>query len=118
MNAQEEIKKAENAVKAEFEYIDEIRDFNQAKVLKAFYDNKVAPEHFYTVSGYGHDDLGREVLDKVYAQTFGAEKAIVRTHFATGTHTLACALFGNLHAGDKLVSVAGTPYDKIGRAHV
>ena len=56
MNAQEEIKKAENAVKAEFEYIDEIRDFNQAKVLKAFYDNKVAPEHFYTVSGYGHDD--------------------------------------------------------------
>ena len=111
MNAQEEIKKAENAVKAEFEYIDEIRDFNQAKVWKAFYDNKVAPEHFYTVSGYGHDDLGREVLDKVYAQTFGAEKAIVRTHFATGTHTLACALFGNLHAGDKLVSVAGTPYD-------
>lgn len=111
MNAQEEIKKAENAVKAEFEYIDEIRDFNQAKVLKAFFDNKVAPEHFYTVSGYGHDDLGREVLDKVYAQTFGAEKAIVRTHFATGTHTLACALFGNLHAGDKLVSVAGTPYD-------
>lgn len=105
------IKQAENEVKSQFEIIDEIRDFNQEKVLNAFIDNKVAPEHFYTVSGYGHDDLGREVLDKVFAQVFCAEKAIARIHFASGTHTLACALFGNLRAGDKLVSVAGAPYD-------
>ncbi len=111
MNAQEKIKQAEKAIEKQFEIIEEIRDFNQRKVLKAFVDNKVAPEHFYTVSGYGHDDLGREVLDKVFAQVFHGEKAIVRNHFATGTHTLACALFGNLHAGDKLISVAGTPYD-------
>ncbi len=111
MNAQEKILEAEKAVEKQFKEIERIRDFNQRKVLKAFVDNKVAPEHFYTVSGYGHDDLGREVLDKVYAQVFCAEKAIVRTHFATGTHTLACALFGNLHSGDKLISVAGTPYD-------
>ena len=111
MNAQEKILEAENTLEKQFKEIERIRDFNQRKVLKAFVDNKVAPEHFYTVSGYGHDDLGREVLDKVYAQVFKAEKAIVRTHFATGTHTLACALFGNLHAGDKLISVAGTPYD-------
>ncbi len=111
MNAQEKIYEAEKAIEQQFKEIEKIRDFNQRKVLNAFVDNKVAPEHFYTVSGYGHDDLGREVLDKVYAQVFCAEKAIVRTHFATGTHTLACALFGNLHAGDKLVSVAGTPYD-------
>lgn len=111
MIAQEEIKKAEKSAQKQFEKIEEIRDFNQRKVLKAFVDNHVAPEHFYTVSGYGHDDLGREVLDKVYAQVFCGERAIVRTHFATGTHTLACALFGNLHAGDKLLSVAGTPYD-------
>lgn len=111
MNAQEKILKTENALEKQFKEIERIRDFNQRKVLNAFVDNKVAPEHFYTVSGYGHDDLGREILDKVYAQVFGAEKAIVRTHFATGTHTLACALFGNLHAGDKLISVAGTPYD-------
>ncbi|MBR1942777.1 methionine gamma-lyase family protein [bacterium] len=111
MNAQEKILQAENALEKQFKEIERIRDFNQRKVLNAFVDNKVAPEHFYTVSGYGHDDLGREILDKVYAQVFGAEKAIVRTHFATGTHTLACALFGNLHAGDKLISVAGTPYD-------
>lgn len=106
-----DIKKAEKSLTAQFEAIDEIRDYNQRKVLKAFFDNKVAPEHFYTVSGYGHDDLGREVLDKVFAQVFGTEKALVRIHFASGTHTLACALFGNLRYGDKLLSVAGTPYD-------
>ena len=111
MDAHEKITQAEKAIEKQFKIIDEIRDFNQRKVLKAFVDNKVAPEHFYTVSGYGHDDLGRDVLDKVFAQVFHGEKAIVRNHFATGTHTLACALFGNLHAGDKLISVAGTPYD-------
>ena len=105
------IKQAENSIREQFEIIDEIRDFNQEKVLNAFIDNKVAPEHFYTVSGYGHDDLGREVLDRVFADVFKAEKALVRVHFASGTHTLACALFGNLKYGDKLVSVAGAPYD-------
>jgi len=110
-NAKDIIKQAEKDLAKYFEQIDEIRDFNQEKVLKAFVDNHVAPEHFYTVSGYGHDDLGRDVLDKVYAQIFKAEKAIVRTHFVTGTHTLACVLFGNLHYGDKLVAATGTPYD-------
>lgn len=111
MNSKEIIKQAEKAISKQFEIIDEIRDYNQEKVLQAFCDNKVAPEHFYTVSGYGHDDLGRFVLDKVFAQVFKAEKAIVRIHFVSGTHTLACALFGNLKHGDKLLSVAGTPYD-------
>lgn len=106
-----DIKLAERSISKQFEKIDEIRDYNQRKVLKAFYDNRVAPEHFYTVSGYGHDDLGREVLDKTFAQVFCAEKALVRIHFASGTHTLACCLFGNLKPGDKLLSVAGAPYD-------
>ena len=110
-NAAEIIRQAEKDIQKQFEIIDEIRDFNQEKVLQAFIDNRVAPEHFYTVSGYGHDDLGREVLDKVFAQVFGCEKALVRIHFVSGTHTLACALFGNLKHGDKLISVAGTPYD-------
>ena len=105
------IKQAEKDLHEQFELIDEIRDYNQEKVLQAFIDNKVAPEHFYTVSGYGHDDLGREVLDRVFAQIFKAEKALVRVHFVSGTHTLACALFGNLKYGDKLLSAAGTPYD-------
>lgn len=106
-----DIKQAELNLKEQFEFIDDIRDFNQRKVLNAFVENRVAPEHFYTVTGYGHDDLGREVLDKVFAQVFLAEKALVRIHFASGTHTLACALFGNLRPGDKLISVAGKPYD-------
>ncbi len=111
MNSKDIIKKAQDSLKEQFEIIEDIRDYNQEKVLEAFFDNKVAPEHFYTVSGYGHDDLGREVLDKVYAQVFKAEKALVRIHFASGTHTLACALFGNLKSGDKLLSIAGAPYD-------
>ena len=108
---QYDIKQAEKSLAEIFERVDEIRDYNQRKVLKAFIDNRVAPEHFYTVSGYGHDDMGRETLDKVFADVFKAEKALVRIHFASGTHTLACALFGNLKYGDKLISAVGTPYD-------
>ena len=111
MDSVEIIRQAQKSVAKQFEEIEQIRDYNQEKVLEAFCENKVAPEHFYTVSGYGHDDLGREVLDKVYAQVFKAEKALVRIHFVSGTHTLACALFGNLKYGDKLLSVAGAPYD-------
>lgn len=109
--SKEIIKQAERDLREQFEKIDDIRDYNQEKVLNAFVENRVAPEHFYTVSGYGHDDLGREVLDKVFAQVFKAEKALVRIHFASGTHTLACALFGNLRHGDKLLSAVETPYD-------
>ena len=108
---QYDIKQAEKSLTDIFEGINEIRDYNQRKVLEAFIENRVAPEHFYTVSGYGHDDMGRETLDKVFADVFKAEKALVRIHFASGTHTLACALFGNLKYGDKLISAVGTPYD-------
>lgn len=104
-------KNIEKQLADQFEILNEIRDFNQKKVLDSFVKNKVAPEHFYTVSGYGHDDLGREVLDRVYADVFKAEKAIVRNHFVSGTHALACALMGNLRYGEKLISVAGAPYD-------
>lgn len=111
MNSREIIKKAEKDLREQFEIIEDIRDLNQKKVLEAFIENRVAPEHFYTVSGYGHDDIGREVLDKVFAEVFKAEKALVRVHFASGTHTLACCLFGCLRPGNKLISVAGAPYD-------
>ena len=105
------IKHVEEQIKKQFEITDEIRDFNQEKVLNAFRNNKIGLEHFSTVSGYGHDDIGREALDKTFADTFKAEKAIVRNHFVSGTHALACCLFGNLRHGEKLVSVVGTPYD-------
>jgi len=105
------IKKAEKKLTAIFEELDIIRDLNQEKVLKAFQDNRIGEEHFAYVTGYGHDDLGREAIDRVYAQIFNCESAIVRNHFVSGTHALACALFGNLRSGDRLVSVAGAPYD-------
>lgn len=102
---------AEKKVLDYFKIVDEIKEYNQEKVLKAFCKNKIGLEHFATVSGYGHDDMGREALDRVFADVFKAEKAIVRNHFVSGTHTLCCCLFGNLRYGEKLVSVAGAPYD-------
>ena len=105
------VNNAEAKVKKYFELVDEIKEYNQEKVLRAFCKNKIGLEHFSTVSGYGHDDMGREALDNVFADIFKAEKAIVRNHFVSGTHTLACCLFGNLRYGEKLVSVAGKPYD-------
>ena len=111
MEKNEFVNNAEKKVKQYFDRVDEIKEYNQEKVLKAFYNNKIGLEHFATVSGYGHDDMGREALDKVFADVFKAEKAIVRNHFVSGTHTLCCCLFGNLRHGEKLVSVAGSPYD-------
>ncbi len=105
------LEKCEETVFEQFRRIDKIKETNQEKVLNAFQKNKVGAEHFFTVSGYGHDDMGRETIDKVYANIFRAERAIVRNHFVSGTHTLACALFGNLRHGESLISVAGAPYD-------
>ena len=107
------ISKAEKKVTEIFREHELIRDINQEKVLQAFCDNRIGEEHFYTVSGYGHDDLGREAIDRVFAQVFNCEAAIVRNHFVSGTHALACGFFGNLRYGDKLVSVAGRPYDTL-----
>ncbi|EKE02505.1 MAG: hypothetical protein ACD_20C00376G0001 [uncultured bacterium] len=107
------ISKAEKNLLGIFEELEIIRDLNQAKVLKAFQDNRIGEEHFASVSGYGHDDLGREAIDKVYAQVFNCDSAIVRNQFVSGTHAIACALFGVLRSGDKLVSVAGAPYDTL-----
>ena len=105
------IKTAEKEIKEQFEKIDEIKEYNQEKVLESFKKNKIGAEHFSYVSGYGHDDLGREALDSLFKDIFKAEKAVVRNHFVSGTHALSCALMGNLRSGDTLVSVAGAPYD-------
>lgn len=105
------INNAEQKVSEYFKRVDKIKELNQEKVLSAFRKYKIGLEHFSTVSGYGHDDMGREALDNVYADVFKTEAAIVRNHFVSGTHAIACALFGNLRHGEKLVSVVGTPYD-------
>lgn len=111
--ARQIVNEAQAQVNHLFQKIDEIAEYNQMKVLKAFQKNKIGEEHFYTVTGYGHDDLGREALDNVFADVFNTDAAIVRPHFVSGTHTIACALFGVLRPGDALLSIAGAPYDTL-----
>ncbi len=96
-----------------FSEIDKITEFNQQRVLKAFIDNGVSESHFAGSTGYGYGDRGREVLDEVTAQIFGAEDALIRHSFASGTHTLAVMLFGILRPGDTVLCATGTPYDTI-----
>ena len=86
---------------------------NLRRVLAAFRNHRVGTHHFSSVSGYGHDDLGRQVLDQVFAEIFGAEAAAVRVQFVSGTHAIACALYGTLRPGDELLAVAGAPYDTL-----
>ncbi len=99
--------------KQQFEIIDEITEYNQQRVLKAFINHGVCESHFVASTGYGYGDRGREVLDEVTAEIFGAEDALIRHSFASGTHTLAVMLFGVLRPGDKVLSATGVPYDTI-----
>ncbi|MBE6814617.1 MAG: hypothetical protein E7522_04105 [Ruminococcaceae bacterium] len=99
--------------KKQFETIDEITEYNQQRVLKAFINHGVCESHFVSSTGYGYGDRGREVLDEVTAEIFGAEDALIRHSFASGTHTLAVMLFGVLRPGDKVLSATGVPYDTI-----
>ena len=96
-----------------FARIDAIARENTARVLSAFQENRVSAACFAGTTGYGYDDRGREVLDQVAAQVFGAEDAIVRINFINGTHALSTALFGVLRPGDTLVSCFGAPYDTL-----
>ena len=99
--------------KEKFDEINEITEYNQQKVLASFIRNCVSEADFSGTTGYGYGDRGREKLDRIYAEAFGAEDAIVRHSFTCGTHTLAVALFGILRPGDTMLCVTGTPYDTI-----
>lgn len=109
-------KQAEAEIKPMFENIDRIAEINTLKVMEAFQDNKVSEACFAGTTGYGYDDLGREILDKVYAQVFKTESALVRIGFVNGTHALSAALFSLLKPGDTLLSVTGLPYDTLRNA--
>ena len=106
-------KQAEQIAAKQFAEIDAIAEYCTAKVLKAFQDNQISAACFVGANGYGYDDVGRDRLDKVWAQVFGTEDALVRHHFVSGTHALSTALFGVLRPGDLLVSVTGAPYDTL-----
>ncbi len=105
--------KAINLCSDIFKNIDETSEYNQLKVLKAFIDNGVSESHFTFSTGYGYGDRGRDILDKVFAQSMGAEDAIVRHNFVSGTHALTVALFGILRPSDTMLCVTGTPYDTL-----
>jgi cystathionine beta-lyase family protein involved in aluminum resistance len=113
MNSALLIPAAEKALSLIFNGIDGQVKGNLRRVLETYRQHRVGVRHFASVSGYGHDDLGRETLDKVFAQIVGAEAAAVRIQFVSGTHAIACALFGVLRPGDEMLSVVGAPYDTL-----
>lgn len=106
-------KKIEGQLKDRFQKLDETAEYNQLKILYAMQKNRVSEACFYPSTGYGYNDLGRDTLEQVYADTFHTEAALVRPQLACGTHALAVALFGNLRPGDELLSPVGRPYDTL-----
>ena len=113
MTAEELILQSERALAKQFALADEISEYNQEKVLKAFHDKGIAVRHFNGTTGYGYGDDGRFTLGEVYAQSFGAESGIVSPALLSGTHALSVALFGVLRPSDQVLSVSGMPYDTI-----
>lgn len=107
------IKNVKDQLKPQFAECDDIALYNQNKVLEAFRKNKIALRHFNATTGYGYDDAGRDTLNRLFADTFGAEDALVSPYFTTGTHTISTALFGLLRPGDTLLSISGAPYDTL-----
>lgn len=113
MNSTERLQEAEQALFQIFSGIGAQVKQNLKRVLDAFRHHRVGVHHFAGVTGYGHDDLGRETFDRVFAEIVGAQAAAVRVQFVSGTHAIACALFGTLRPGDEMLAVAGTPYDTL-----
>ncbi|MCD8368246.1 MAG: methionine gamma-lyase family protein [Clostridiales bacterium] len=104
---------AQQDIAGQFASIDAIAEYNTRKVLSAFQNHRVAEGYFAGTTGYGYDDQGRDELEKIYAEIFGAEDALVRIQFVNGTHAIASTLYGALKTGDVLVSAVGAPYDTL-----
>ena len=113
MNSTELIQQAEQSLLQIFYEIDAQVKHNLRRILTSFRNHRVGTHHFSSVSGYGHGDLGREVLDRVFAEIVGAEAAAVRVQFVSGTHAIASCFYGVLRPGDELLSVVGAPYDTL-----
>ena len=107
------IVKAENELKEQFAIIDDICEYNSDKVLSAFQKHQVSEVHFNETTGYGYGDLGREVIEKIYADIFNTEDALVRGQFISASHALTVTLFGLLRPNDIMLSISGKPYDTL-----
>ena len=103
----------EEEIKPIFEKIQKVAEFNSIKVLKAFQNNNISDMHFNQTTGYGYGDIGRDTCEKVFAEVLGAEDALVRGQFISGTHALTVTLFALLRPGDTLLSITGKPYDTL-----
>lgn len=113
MNISKLIVESEKNLNDEFKKIDQICEINSKKVISAFWDNKVGESHFNTTTGYGYNDEGRDIIEKVYATVFKAEDALVRNQFISGSHALCVCLFALLRPNDVLLSITGKPYDTL-----
>lgn len=107
------IQPIEKKIKPLQEEIDKIVEQNQFRVLKSFQKHRVSDAHFIPSTGYGYDDIGRDVLEDIYADVFGGEKGLVRPQIISGTHAISTALFGVLRPGDELIYITGKPYDTL-----
>lgn len=107
------IRKIEETIQKELQKADDIAFLNQKKVLDAFHSQKVGDHHFHPSTGYGYDDEGRDTLERVYADVFKAEAALVRPQIISGTHAITISLFGVLRPGDELIYLSGKPYDTL-----
>ena len=119
-------KKAEVEVQKEFKEIDELYEYHSLRVLNAFQKYQISDMHFNSTTGYGYSDVGRDTIEKVFAEVLHTEDSLVRSQFISGTHALTVALFAFLRPNDTMISICGKPYDtldevigiksKIGRA--
>ena len=107
------VNETENSVIDYFKNIDKIYEYNQLKVLKSFQKNNISEQHFYETTGYAYNDTGRDAIEKIYADLFNTEDAIVRTQIVSGTHAIAIALYGLLNPNDKFLYITGKPYDTL-----
>lgn len=113
MTIQERIASAEAALKEQFARIDAIEEYGTRRILKAYQEHMIAYRHFAPTTGYGYDDVGRDTLERVFADLFGTQAAIVRPQIVSGTHAISLCLFGLTLPGDHILSVTGTPYDTL-----
>lgn len=113
MEIEKMIEEAEAHLQKQFNEIDKLTFKNSKKVLDAFHKNKVSEVHFGETTGYGYNDLGRDVIERVFADVLGAEDALVRNQFVSGSHALTVAFFSLLRPGDTMISIAGEPYDTL-----
>ncbi|MBQ9024667.1 MAG: methionine gamma-lyase family protein [Bacilli bacterium] len=113
MNIEKLFKDAEEKIQEEFKKIDKMCEKNSNKVLNAFRKYKISEAHFSSTTGYGYSDIGRDTIEKVFAEILGAEDALVRNQFISGSHALTVALFSYLRPGDTMLSISGLPYDTL-----